>query len=395
MAASANGVKFSGLAGFTDRFSLGYRDMRRSTKFEGRALDSDMQNALLREERVFGRREELNKGTLMIGVKQGVPKTISMSNRSQCCGEAEKLGSAGELETSKERRLAERIKLGDSSAQQELIVANLGLVSAIARKYVRPGLSREDLVQEGSLGLIRASQDFDPDSHGVQFVSYASLWIRSFIYRALVRDGSLIRVPRARRVVERHQPEEVAATSSEHGDWEACDRSKAVKSPVDRRVGCRRQSALGSTKRACTERMKKIAASSAEMNEIVSDSLRPEEILFQGEDYALLSRALATLSVVEVWVIYHRFGLDWLMLEVSGKSERTRANEIIRQWGLAANTKQKEMLKFKRRSSRYHDLTYKELGRRVGLSKYRVRQIEQIAVGKLRDCLESNRMTSL
>jgi len=92
------------------------------------------------------------------------------------------------LSTWEERKLAERIKAGDQRAQERLILANRRLVFRIVRNYKIPGVSLDDLVQEGSVGLIRAAQNFDPSTHAIRFSSYAAFWIRAFIQRALTND---------------------------------------------------------------------------------------------------------------------------------------------------------------------------------------------------------------
>ena len=86
--------------------------------------------------------------------------------------------------------LAQRIKTGDTAAQHQLILANMKLVLAIVHDYKNCGLSWDDLIQEGNLGLIRASQDFDPEAYGKRFQTYASFWIRRSIHRALAANGS-------------------------------------------------------------------------------------------------------------------------------------------------------------------------------------------------------------
>ena len=99
------------------------------------------------------------------------------------------------LSVDEERELAVRIKAGDQAARRQLILANLRLVAVIARRYKGSKVPLDDLVQEGNLGLIRASEDFDPSAHGCRFYTYAEIWIKAFIHRALVVNESLIRVP--------------------------------------------------------------------------------------------------------------------------------------------------------------------------------------------------------
>lgn len=93
-----------------------------------------------------------------------------------------------------ERKLAGRIALGDSEAKSRMIRANLRLVVRIARDYQGRGMSLEDLIGEGNLGLIRAVQEFDPD-FGVRFSTYAGYWIKQSIRFALINTATTIRIP--------------------------------------------------------------------------------------------------------------------------------------------------------------------------------------------------------
>src|SRR5208282_4351525 len=97
--------------------------------------------------------------------------------------------------------LAERIKAGDQLAQQELVLAHRKLVFRIVRDYKTSGLSEDDLIQEGSVGLIRAAQNFNPSTHAIRFSSYATFWIRAFIQRAVGNNSSLVRLPEYTRLM--------------------------------------------------------------------------------------------------------------------------------------------------------------------------------------------------
>ena len=98
------------------------------------------------------------------------------------------------LTADQEVELALAIRQGDKEARTRMIVANRGLVVAIARNFVGRGLPLEDLIGEGNLGLIRATQDFDP-AYGLRFGVYASYWIRQAIRDSLVRTANPIRLP--------------------------------------------------------------------------------------------------------------------------------------------------------------------------------------------------------
>ena len=93
-----------------------------------------------------------------------------------------------------ESRLAERAEQGDKDARNHLIEANLRLVVSIAKKYVGQGLSLEDLIGEGNIGLIRAVTKFDYRK-GFRFSTYATWWIKQAITRAILEGTRVVRLP--------------------------------------------------------------------------------------------------------------------------------------------------------------------------------------------------------
>ncbi|MBA2644344.1 MAG: sigma-70 family RNA polymerase sigma factor, partial [Solirubrobacterales bacterium] len=95
-----------------------------------------------------------------------------------------------------ERALAKAIERGDMAAKDRLITHNMRLVVALARRYQGRGLSYADLIQEGSLGLIRAAEKYDW-RRGFKFSTYATPWIHQAIGRACANQGRPIRLPDA------------------------------------------------------------------------------------------------------------------------------------------------------------------------------------------------------
>jgi RNA polymerase primary sigma factor len=104
------------------------------------------------------------------------------------------IGRVSLLTAEQEVMLARRIERGDMRAKQQMIEANLRLVVSIAKSYLGRGLTFLDLIQEGSMGLIRAVEKFDY-RRGYKFSTYATWWIRQAVTRAIADKGRTIRIP--------------------------------------------------------------------------------------------------------------------------------------------------------------------------------------------------------
>ena len=104
------------------------------------------------------------------------------------------IGRVALLSAAEEVQLAKRIERGDMAAKRQMVEANLRLVVSIAKSYPGRGLTFLDLIQEGSLGLIRAVEKFDY-RRGFKFSTYATWWIRQAVTRAIADKGRTIRVP--------------------------------------------------------------------------------------------------------------------------------------------------------------------------------------------------------
>jgi RNA polymerase primary sigma factor len=104
------------------------------------------------------------------------------------------IGRIPVLSREQELDLARRAAAGDATARERLTEANLRLVVQIARRYLNRGLALPDLIEEGNLGLLRAVEKFDADRN-VRFATYAAWWIRHAVTRALANQARTVRVP--------------------------------------------------------------------------------------------------------------------------------------------------------------------------------------------------------
>ena len=98
------------------------------------------------------------------------------------------------ISTDEEVELAQKIHKGDQRALNKLVRANLRFVVSVAKQYQNQGLSLNDLVNEGNIGLVKAAQKFD-ETRGFKFISYAVWWIRQSILQAISEQSRIVRMP--------------------------------------------------------------------------------------------------------------------------------------------------------------------------------------------------------
>jgi RNA polymerase primary sigma factor len=244
------------------------------------------------------------------------------------------------LSAQEERELAELVGQGDPSAREHMVKANLRLVVNIARGYLGKGLCLEDLIEEGNLGLMRAVEGFD-GMMDTRFSTYASYWIKQSIRRAVMNNGKPIRLP--------------AYMVSLLAKW------KRVTNGLTERFG--RPPTPDEVGRALRLSKKKvgIVAKAIKVNNLTPHSegsgddgiglddvltddrcKAPDDLLIEADDLERIFEHLERLDEREASVVRMRFGLD-----------------------------------------PYSAMTLREVGENLGLTRERVRQLENQALVKL------------
>jgi RNA polymerase primary sigma factor len=151
----------------------------------------------VRDEEVPGADEPLetlvSSSAEELGAPDERPETVERS-REILSLYLKDIGRVKLLTSDQEQELARRVQNGDSQAERELVEANLRLVVRIARRYLRRGLSLLDLIEEGNVGLLHAARKYRPD-RGARFSTYATWWIRQAVVRALANQARTIRLP--------------------------------------------------------------------------------------------------------------------------------------------------------------------------------------------------------
>jgi RNA polymerase primary sigma factor len=291
------------------------------------------------------------------------------------------------LSVDEERELANRVKGGDQAARRQLILANLRVVVEIARGFRSGKVPLDDLIQEGNLGLIRASADFDPSVHACRFYTYAEVWIKAFIHRALIANDSVIRVPQHVYLQRKQYRHLRNAAGCDGGANDAvADVGSASVDDIARELGgsARRLDQHGSAK------PRRVAYSDvADQGEIVPltdaiiDHHLPDQQVADQEQRLLLELALRRLNPVEAWVIRERYGMCLLTPEQWGWSSPGPLVARRNDPEYESDTETDSLGQCRA----YFHRSYIELARDCGLSRHRIAQVEQAALEKLRDVL--------
>ncbi|MDB6015756.1 MAG: polymerase, sigma 70 subunit, RpoD subfamily [Pedosphaera sp.] len=254
------------------------------------------------------------------------------------------VGQTKLLTIQEENELAARIKKGDRKARERMIKANLRLVVKIAREYEDYGMPLLDLINEGNMGLMKAVERFDP-TKGAKLSTYSAWWIKQSIKRALANQSKTIRLPV--HVVDKLFHMRQAAVKLQ----EVLGRE-----PTDEELG----DELGfSAQKVAQLRTAAIRPASLEaplgddetsrIADVVRDETAdtPYEQLEDKTNTSMLRELVATLDTREAEILRYRFGLD-------GDNEKT----------------------------------LEEVGEKFGVTRERIRQIQNAALGKLRKQIE-------
>ncbi len=251
------------------------------------------------------------------------------------------IGSKETLTSNEEASLAMRIRSGDQEALNELTEANLRFVVSIAKQYANQGVALEDLINEGNVGLIRAAKGFD-ETKGCRFITYAVWWIRQAILQALAEQSRIVRLP-LNRVGELYK---MGRATRELGHNLGRD---PTTEEIAGELDVSREEVEG-------------------MMSIHSTHLSLDSPVYEGSDKTFQEMIASENGVAPNEVVVHeamRSSVE-IMLDILDHRERT-----IIQLFFGINT------------DRRHTLA--EIGRTMGISRERVRQLKNRAIAKLHE----------
>jgi len=254
------------------------------------------------------------------------------------------IGQTALLTIEEENALAARIKRGDKAARERMIKANLRLVVKIARDYEGYGVPLLDLISEGNIGLMKGVERFDP-TKGAKLSTYSAWWIKQAIKRALANQGKTIRLP-VHVVDKLFHIRRAEARLQEAFGREATD--EEIASELDTTPDKIRELRTASQRPASLEAPLGYDSDNRVADVVADENAEDPYDQLEGKaNTAMLREVMKDLDPREVTILRYRFGLD-------GDDEKT----------------------------------LEEVGRKFGLTRERIRQIQEIALKKLRKKIE-------
>jgi len=243
-----------------------------------------------------------------------------------------------------EQELAKRIEMGDEKARQRMIESNLRLVVSIGKRYMNRGMAFSDIIEEGNIGLIKAVERFNY-RRGFRFSTYGSWWIKQAIERAIINQSKLIRLPV--HVVERLNH----YLSVNEQLIQLLDREPTAKE--------------------LAEKMEFSTEEVIEIQRLIRKTYSLDTPMGSNQDVALKDLIVDTTqispSINAEGILRREIIFQWL-----DTLKETERKVVILRFGLEGEEPQ----------------TLEEIGKVFGLTRERMRQIEGVALNKLRALIE-------
>lgn len=239
-----------------------------------------------------------------------------------------------------EREVAKRAKEGDQEAIDRLVRANLRFVVSVAKKYMNQGLPLEDLINDGNVGLITAAHRFDVD-RGYKFISYAVWWIRQAMLQSLSHHSRIVRVPLNRTNVVHRTGKAARELEQEFGRVPSSEEiAEHLDLPLDE-----------------VREARSIASVHLSLDETVSE---------EDDDTSLVAKLEDQAAVTPDYLTYEASLSEDLRKVLSTLTEREQ-NILVMYYGLDGE----------------EPITLEEIGKRIGLTRERIRQIKDKAILRL------------
>jgi len=260
------------------------------------------------------------------------------------------IGKESMISAEEEVELARRIKAGDEQALNKLTTTNLRFVVSVAKQYQNQGISLQDLINEGNVGLIKAAKRFD-ETRGFKFISYAVWWIRQSILQAIADQSRIVRLPLNQVGVINKIKKETARLEQKLKRVPTTEEiAEAIDMPVYK------------------------------VSEIMKMNNHPQSIdspISPNEE----------TRFVDVFVHDNDEDTDTILMQESLSSE---IHDVLK----TLPEKEREVLKLFYGIDSSHEHTLDEIGDRMDLSRERVRQIKERALKRLRQNSKNKNLKS-